>query len=395
MVRFCVWAAIGDKTMMGTQNAQRGGSGGRREVVTYTVGRARSPKGHDASTRAEIARRLASLAGFEFAGEYKPGARYDGQPYFVPSDTLTSPDAAKLHIDDAHDLFGGVVPTAFAATKTITHPLVDDDAEAPEGWSAAFTRLVENSVLPGFSAFRPEDVLRAGRILLERGAVRIKLATGIAGLGQWVAHDVAELEAIIASIDSNEITHAGVVIEQNLTSVETKSVGHIEAAGLEVTYCGEQRLTKNNSGIEVYGGSRLRFVRGDFDALLSLALPSDMQLAIAQARVYDDAADACFHGFFASRRNYDIAQGTDTRGQHRSGVLEPSWRLGGASGAEIAALEAFRAEPSLRSVDAVSVEVYGDNPSVPEGAAIYFRGVDPHVGPLTKYTMIERHADTR
>ena len=76
-------------------------------------------------------------------------------------------------------------------------------------------------------------------------------------------------------------------------------------------------------------------------------------------------------------------------------MLEPSWRLGGASGAEIAALEAFRAEPSLRAVDAVSIEVYGDNPSVPEGAAVYFRGVDPHVGPLTKYTMIERHADAR
>jgi hypothetical protein len=394
MVRFRVWAAIGDETIMATQNAPRGGSAGHREVVTYTVGEARSPKGHDASTRAEIARRLASLAGFEFAGEYEPGARYDGHPYFVPSDTLTSANAAKLRIDDAHDLFGGVVPTAFAATKTITHPLVDDDAEAPDGWSAAFTRLVESSVLPGFSAFRNEDALRAGRTLLERGAVRVKLATGIAGLGQWVAHDVAELEAIIASIDSNEITHAGVVIEQNLTGVETKSVGHIEAAGLEATYCGEQRLTKNNSGIEVYGGSKLRFVRGDFDALLSPCRRT-CRLAIAQARVYDDAADACFHGFFASRRNYDIAQGTDARGHHRAGVLEPSWRLGGASGAEIAALEAFRAEPSLRAVDAVSIEVYGDNPTVPEGAAVYFRGVDPHVGPLTKYTIIERHADAR
>ncbi len=122
--------------MMATRNAQRGGSMGGRDVVTYTVGESRSPKGHDASTRTEIARRLASLAGFEFAGEYKPGARYEGQPYFVPSDTLTSADAGKLRIDDAHDLFGGVVPTAFAATKTITHPLVDDEAEAPDGWSA-------------------------------------------------------------------------------------------------------------------------------------------------------------------------------------------------------------------------------------------------------------------
>jgi uncharacterized protein DUF3182 len=379
---------------MARPGAQRG-STGRREVVTYTMGHSRSPNGHDASTRAEIARRLACLAGFDFAGEYEPGARYEGQPYFVPSHTLTSADAATLRIDGAHDLFGGVVPTAFAATKTITHPLVDADAEAPKGWSAAFPRLVENSVLSGFSAFSTADALRAGRHMLARGAVRVKLATGIAGLGQWVAHDLAELETVIAGIDTGEITRSGVVIEQNLSDVATKSVGHIDAAGLEISYCGEQRLTRNNSGIEVYGGSTLRFVRGDYDALLSLALPPDVQLAIAQARVYDDAAEACFHGFFASRRNYDIAQGTDSRGQCRSGVLEPSWRMGGASGAEIAALEAFRAEPSLRAVDATSVEVYGEHPVVPDGAAVYFHGIDPHVGPLTKYTMIERHADAR
>ena len=288
-------------------------------------------------------------------------------PYFVPSDTLTSADAAKLRIDDAHDLFGGVVPTAFAATKTITHPLVDDDAEAPDGWSAAFTRLVRELGAPRIQRVQNRRRAPCGPHPARAGCrPRQARDRALPDSANGSRSDVAELEAIIASIDSNEITHAGVVIEQNLTGVETKSVGHIEAAGLEVTYCGEQRLTKNNSGIEVYGGSRLRFVRGDFDALLSLALPSDMQLAIAQARVYDDAADACFHGFFASRRNYDIAQGTDARGQHRSGVLEPSWRLGGASGAEIAALEAFRAEPSLRAVDAVSIEVYGDNPTVPE-----------------------------
>jgi hypothetical protein len=372
---------------------QRGRS--KREVVTYTVGDAVAPDGHDASTRTEIARRLAVLAGFEFTGEYDAGAHYDEPPYFVPSDTLTSAEAAGLRINSAHDLFGGVVPTSYAARKTITHPLVDDRARAPEGWSATFARFVADSVLPGFSAFTPEDALHAGRILLEQGTVRIKPAKGVAGLGQSVAHDTSELEAVIGKIDPAEIAEAGVVLEQNLTHVATKSVGNVRVAGLEVSYCGEQRLTRNNGGAEVYGGSELRFVRGGFEALLSLELPTDMLLAIAQARVYDDAADASFHGFFASRRNYDVAQGADSRGQHRSGVLEPSWRLGGASGAEIAALEAFRADSSLRAVDAVSREVYGSSEPLPESAAVYFRGIDPHVGPLTKYTMIEPHANAR
>jgi hypothetical protein len=370
-------------------------SNGRRRVVTYAVGEGEASAGHEAATRAEIARRLALLAGFEFGGEFDPATSYGTRPYFVPSDTLTSATAATLRIDDAWDLFGGVVPTAFAATKMITHPLVGEAAAAPDGWSPAFPRFVADAVLPGCSAFTRDDALRGGRSLLERGAVRVKLGTGIAGLGQWVAATPDELEEVLAAIEEREINASGVVIEQNLVDVDTQSVGQICAAGLAASYCGRQRLTPNNEGVEVYGGSELKVVRGGFDELLEIDLPEPMRLAIAQARVYDDAAHACFHGFFASRRNYDVAQGTDDSGKWRSGVLEQSWRLGGASGAEIAALEAFRADPSLRAVDACSREIYGGAACVPERAQVYFRGVDPRVGPLTKYALIEPHADAR
>jgi hypothetical protein len=130
-------------------------------------------------------------------------------------------------------------------------------------------------------------------------------------------------------------------------------------------------------------------VPGDFDALLALTLPENIRLAIAQARAYDDAAAQCFEGLFASRRNYDVAQGIDAAGDHRSGVLEQSWRPGGASGAEIGALEAFRADPSLSAVRAMSREVYGAVPALPPNATVYFSGDDPHVGPLTKYAWTE------
>lgn len=368
--------------------------GRRRDVVTYAVGNPGAPEGHEASTRAEIARRLAAIARFDFAGEYDPGGRYDTRPYFVPSDTLTRADAAMLCIDDAGDLFGGVVPAAFAATKTITHPLVDERSRAPNGWSSEFPRQVADSVLPGYSAFFAEDALRAGQILLQRGPVRVKLATGIAGMGQWAAYDAGELKAIIADIDG-EIIEAGVVVEQNLDPVWTWSVGQIHVAGLTASYCGAQHLTTNNSGIEVYGGSALHVVRGGFKSLLALDLPKDMRLAIAQAINYDQAAALCFAGFFASRRNYDVAQGIDANGNRCSGVLEQSWRLGGASGAEIAAVEAFCADGSLQAVHAASREVYGESQPIPDAAAVYFRGVDPRIGPLTKYTLIEAHGDAR
>jgi uncharacterized protein DUF3182 len=171
--------------------------------------------------------------------------------------------------------------------------------------------------------------------------------------------------------------------------VTTYSVGQVRVLDVVCTYYGTQHLTTNNRGAEIYGGSELIVLQDDFDALLALTLPEDIRLAIEQARAYDDAATRCFDGFFASRRNYDVAQGVDAAGHRRSGVLEQSWRLGGASSAEIGALEAFRADPSLRTVRASSREVYGKAPVLPPNAAVYFSGGDPHAGPLTKYAWTE------
>jgi len=366
-----------------------------RAVVTYKVDPTSLPNGHEALTRAEIARRLVGLTGFEYVGEYDPDTCYAAPPYFVPSATLTRAAAARLGIDSPQDLFGGVVPVAFVATKTITHPLVADEARAPSGWSAEFPRRVADAVLEGYSTFCREDALCAGRRLLDHGEVRVKLATGIAGIGQWVAGDTETLERIVAAIGDDQFVKAGVVVEENLSEVVTHSVGHVCVADVTATYYGTQHLTRNNRGQEVYGGTRLRMARGGFDALLALDPTEDVRLAIAQARAYDDAAQTCFPGFFASRRNYDVAQGIDARGRRRSGVLEQSWRVGGASGAEIAALEAFHADPSLRSVRAAAREVYGEYPPLPDSSTVYFRGIDPHVGIVTKYALIEPHADPR
>jgi len=364
-------------------------------VVTYSPAANDRPVGHQASTRKEIARRLAALMGIACEGEYDPLGRYDVAPYFVPSITLTSETAARVGIRSERDLFGGVVRYPFVATKTITHPLVGKASRAPPGWSVEFPRRVADAVLGGFSAFATEDAMVAGRSLLERGPVRVKLATGIAGLGQFVAEDASALARTLDAIDAEEMARSGVVVEQNLVDVNTLSVGRVCVADVVMTYVGTQHMTTNNRGQPIYGGSDITVARGDFDALLALNLSEDARLAIAQARAYDDAAMQCFDGFFASRRNYDVAQGADAAGRRRSGVLEQSWRLGGASGAEIGALEAFNADPSLRAVRAVAREVYGEVPPLPADAAVYFSGTDAHTGPLTKFAWTEPYADPR
>jgi hypothetical protein len=148
-------------------------------------------------------------------------------------------------------------------------------------------------------------------------------------------------------------------------------------------------MTTDNAGAPAFGGSDIVMVRGDYDALAGLALGPDVRLAIEQARVFD-AATQVFDGLLASRRNYDVLRGRDRRGRWRSGVLEQSWRLGGASGPEVAALAALRADRGLRAVRARSVERYGSAPA-PAGAIIHFSGVDRALGPLTKYTVLDRN----
>ena len=105
----------------------------------------------------------------------------------MPDDTLIGVDLARrLGIYDEQDLFGGIVPHPFVATKTITHPLVDRTADAPDGWSHDLGDRLRDVVLFGFTAFSRQDARRAGILVLERGAARIKPSCGIGGRGQAV-----------------------------------------------------------------------------------------------------------------------------------------------------------------------------------------------------------------
>jgi hypothetical protein len=364
-------------------------------VVEYSPQTGGFSDTHERITRAMVAKRLAALIGFAYAGEYDPSAHYPGQVYFVPGNTLVGVEqAARLGITGEHHLFGGVVPYPLVATKAITHPLIEPNAYAPEGWSDAFPNQVQGAVLLGYSVFTPEQARAAGPRLLEHGPMRLKPVHATAGRGQRVVQGMTELADALAAIDPSELAGTGLVMEENLTDVSTYSVGQVRVADLTATYYGSQRLTTDNAGDEIYGGSDLMVVRGDFDALVRLPLPESLRIAVDQARVYD-AATSLFPGMFASRRNYDVAQGVNPRGQWRSGVLEQSWRIGGATGAEIAALEAFRADPALQVIRASTFEIYGESQAPPPHATVYFRGTDDRVGLLTKYTVVEAHDDTR
>ncbi|WP_017759713.1 DUF3182 family protein [Pseudacidovorax intermedius] len=348
---------------------------------------------HERAARTDFAQRLAGLKGYRFAGDFDPQRPVGAPQYVVPNDTLTTADAQTAGIHGPHDLFGGVVPHSFVATKAITHPLVDADAARPEGWSAAFAAQSADAVLHGYTAFSLAEAQRAGRMMLARGPVRVKAVRGTAGRGQSVAHDTESLDRQLEALGEPAIAADGVVLEENLRHPDTVSVGQVIVGSLVLSYYGHQRLTYDNQGEAVYGGSQLTLVRGGLDVLMAEPfLPDALRLAVAQARSYHAAVERCYEGFFASRINYDVAQGMDVHGQWRSGVLEQSWRLGGATSAEIAALERFHADPTLQRLRAASGECYGAE-EPPAGAQIYYRDADPSVGLITRYALILPDAD--
>ncbi|MGF6297552.1 hypothetical protein OKW43_007715 [Paraburkholderia sp. WC7.3g] len=354
-------------------------------VLLYRKGPKVAPRGHEADTLRELARQIAELKGTQLAGEFDEACAYPAHRYLVPDDTLTVALAHKLGVRSVRDLYGGVVPFPFVATKLIAHGLPDGAKASPPGWSHAFSSHTASLVLPGYSAFSREDACNAARILWEGGRVRVKRPYGIGGAGQALVENLDQLEAELDALGDEALRAEGIVIERHLDGIETFSVGQIEIDDMKASYYGVQHLTVNNRGHHVYGGTDLVVVRGGFDALVRLELPENIRETIAKARAFDAAVHNDYAGFFASRRNYDVARGFDEAGVLHCGVLEQSWRVGGATGAEIGALRTFRAEPDAHLVYASTREIYGKNVRLPAGACVVYRGVDAHAGKITKY----------
>jgi hypothetical protein len=369
--------------------SHRNAATGAVTVVLYPA-RTQEPA-HESAVHADLGKRLATIMGGQYGGIYDVET-HRGRLFVVPSDTLVGIAAAQdLGIHSEADLFGGVVPYAFIPTKSITHPLISPDAFAPEGWSPEFGRRVGDSVLTGITAFDLADAQAAGQRLLQLGPVRIKPVLATAGRGQLIVADAAQLRDALSQQDTGRLHDCGIVLEEHLEKVKTYSVGQVRVAGIVASYVGTQRLTADNAGEMVYGGSRLIVARGGFDALRHLNLAEGFKIALETAQADDAAASACSPGFFASRRNYDVASGLNSQGNFRSGVLEQSWRIGGASAAEVAALEVFHAEPDARVLEASTIEIFGTETAPPPGATVLFRGTDPQIGPISKYVTVKAY----
>jgi hypothetical protein len=344
---------------------------------------------HERATLCTNGMTIARLSGCQYGGIHGDGHRGCAGLFFVPDEALVIEEAAPLGIRAECDLFGGVVPHAFVGTKAIGHELIDDDADRPAGWSTAFAKAAAEVALPGYTVFSARDARRAAKRLLAHGSVRLKRSVSCGGGGQEVAVSAPQVDAFLEKLPADELTTYGLVLETNLRDVTTYSIGQIVIGSSRLTYYGTQRLATDNDGNAVYGGSDLVCLRGHWDVLDRIALTPEIRLAAAQARRYD-AATAAYPGVVATRRNYDVAQGLDDSRRARSGVLEASWRSGGATTAELAAMELFREDPELQVVEVRAVKQFGAGAEPPRGAVVHFAADDPRDGPILRYTLVTR-----
>ena len=339
---------------------------------------------HEHAVHRKLAEHLAALLHTEVVDSAEPDS---DELYYLPTTTLIDPARYRtLGITCIADFFGGLVSHPYMATKAISHPL-PANARFTSGWTDDFARHASDALLKGYTVFSSEDALRAAALLLQDGPLRLKPVRATAGRGQTVIENLAALETQLQAMDQAELALWGLVLEENLDQVQTFSVGQALVAGLVCSYYGVQHLTRDHQGESVYGGSDLVLVRGDYDQLLQLDLEDPLRLAITQARRYEHAAIQAFPGFLASRRNYDVARGLNHQGSIRSGVLEQSWRIGGASSAELLALAAFADDPALRRIRASTHEVFGDT-QLPADATLFYQGDDREVGRICKYARI-------
>lgn len=341
---------------------------------------------HERVVHQALASRIARLLGLPYLPN--PQSVPASRRYHLPNDTLADESlCTQLGIRATEDFFGGKVPFPFVATKALSHARFPS-SPAPTGWSDGFCIEVGDALLDGYTVFDKAGAHEAGEALLATAPCRLKPVRATAGRGQHVITCLQQLEQVLAPMDEAQLATWGLVLEQQLEQVQTFSVGQITVAGTTLSYHGTQQLTTDHQNQEVYGGSTLVLARGGYDQLLAMPLDDHLRIAIDQACRFESAAFRHYPGLVASRRNYDIARGLDQDGHWRSGVLEQSWRVGGASSAEILALEAFIADPACQYLQASTHEVFGEC-QVPDDAVLFYQGDDREVGKICKYARVQ------
>jgi len=340
---------------------------------------------HNVASVEALAARLCSLTGRQLLPTLQSFDE-NNETFFVPTFALVRQNGhPEISIQN---FYGGIVHHGFMTTKLVTHPHWHDDDNLPEGWARSFAACLQDCVLSGFSVFSHRHALEAAGALLKKHKIRFKNPYASGGKDQTVIETVRSLDGFLETVSDSDIAN-GLVVEEDVENSSTYSVGQVQIENHIGSYLGRQYTSHDKDGSVAYAGSRLHMVRGGWDTLLNQLQSPVAHRIVENARRYDEAARQHL-GLVASRRNYDVLVGPITENGVRCGVLEQSWRVGGASPAEVLAIEKLTQDETVIAVQAMVRETQDQKPAFKEKDFIVYAGDDDFGRPLHKYARIEK-----
>lgn len=258
---------------------------------------------------------------------------------------------------------GGLVSEPFDQTKIVVHKRIDKTKTVLKGWSDAVAESLEPYVLPGFSVFDKESADKAIEFLLPGGNIRIKNPLDSGGTGQWTINSQQKYNQIINEIlrtlqdQGTNIAVTGLVFERELINPYELSIGQQFFDGHLLSFIARQKFMRP-FGIKIYTGVEKIFVRGGYAALLSLPLPELAKIAVDQVIRFEQRL-VNKPGIYITRSAYNVLQGYISRSNKShlySGVVEQTWRIGGGTGGDLLAHEAFKHNTKLHIVSTCVVQ---------------------------------------
>lgn len=298
-------------------------------------------------------------------------------------------------LDAEEKFFGGWGKFNFIVDKGILHPLPQGAHNHPEGFlSDTGQALYEaGAVVPGVTAFEKKDAYNGAAELFEEfDELLIKSADGSNKERQWGANTLKGAMRAIGRVKEETLATRGVIIEAKLKNPETFHVGVENIGGEIFSYVGDQVLTKRRTKegklVEAYGGATLYVARGELSTLLELPLSEAQEEAVRQTSFVHTSLhnDYGSDKLLTPRALYDIVRGevTDRKTQQKkiiSGVVDPSYRLGGSSMALAPAQGLLLGDESIGIVEARAITDYGYN-EWPGNTTTVFETVDTTYGAM-------------
>jgi hypothetical protein len=323
-----------------------------KNVVLLNNGHEIAPGSTINAKNMAVAEKIAGILGDAIVG----GDANTGEQYHIPFEAVDAADAHHRGITGSDDLYGGIVRRPEQADKALLHVPVSRSEPYPDWYSPDFAREVSGAVLPGFTVFDREGARTAYRRLAVEGlTARLKDPAERSERGQFSVRTPEELEEALSQYRQG-IGKSGLVVEADLDSADTISVGYVALGGEDYCWYGKT-WDVEYGGKKKFGGNELTVVRGGFADLREQSIDSQHRLAVQQTGKVVEAYPAC--GAVISRATFDVVQGYAANGEFLSGVTDPSIRPSASSPAEVHAIQEFQAHPDASAITARVTYDYG------------------------------------